>query len=78
MTSSDLWRADIISWCEYTDEAFRRSTGMLAPGKDYPAAMHPPDNEDRREQYRAWIGALGPSDLACILAIGAMRAAGEL
>ena len=37
-------------------EAFYRETGMLAPGKDQPAAMcGTPTGEERREAYDAWL-----------------------
>lgn len=38
-------------------EAFYRDTGLLAPGKDAPAAGGQPDDDVRRERYDAWIDA---------------------
>lgn len=38
-------------------EAFYRDTGLLAPGKDAPAAGGQPDREERSEKYDAWIDA---------------------
>lgn len=38
--------------------AFHRETGMLAPGKDQPAAMNgSPSLEERAERWRAWCAA---------------------
>jgi hypothetical protein len=35
--------------------AFYRETGLLAPGKDAPAAGGQPDHEERRARFDAWI-----------------------
>lgn len=34
---------------------FRRDTGMMAPGKDQPAAMGGPSIEEREAAWRAWL-----------------------
>ncbi len=39
-------------------DAFRRETGLLAPGKDTLAAAGGfPSEEERRERWRAWCAA---------------------
>lgn len=48
MADDELARIDVI------DRLFHAATGMLAPGKDYPAAMHPPDPEERRKAWSKW------------------------
>jgi hypothetical protein len=47
--TSRLARIDVL------DRLFYAATGMLSPGKDYPAAMGEPyTNEERRERYARW------------------------
>lgn len=36
-------------------EEFRRDTGMLAPGKDYPVGAHPPPDAERADRWAAWL-----------------------
>lgn len=38
-------------------EQFYKDTGMMAPGKDVPAAMGGPDVDERMEAWRAWTKA---------------------
>jgi hypothetical protein len=49
---------DALARFEELAEAFRRETGMLAPGKDQPAAMNgSPSLEERAERWRLWCAA---------------------
>jgi hypothetical protein len=40
---------------EVVDDLFRKHSGMLAPGKDYPVGSHPPDDGVRREAHERWF-----------------------
>lgn len=47
--------SDRLARIDVLDRLFYAATGMLAPGKDYPAAMGAPHtNEERRERYSKW------------------------
>jgi hypothetical protein len=48
--------ADALERFERDAEAFHRETGMLAPGKDQPAAMNgSPTDEERMDAWTAWL-----------------------
>lgn len=41
-------------------ERFHRETGLMAPGKDMPAAMGPVDHDERMSSWVDWLGRLYP------------------
>jgi hypothetical protein len=43
-----LHRIDVV------DDLFRKHSGMLAPGKDYPISSSPPPSPERREAWERW------------------------
>ena len=55
---------------ELKAEAFRLETGMLAPGKDSPAALNGPSFEEREAAWTAWQSKHGASFDLFIQALG--------
>jgi len=62
-------RGGFVDVYEALAAMFRRTSRMLAPGKDYPAALGEPFTwEQRREAWQVFCLSLGPSDKAAIVA----------
>ncbi len=40
---------------EYMAELFYKKTGLMAPGKDSPAAFGVTDREERQEAWKVWV-----------------------
>jgi hypothetical protein len=63
-----------IDYSEALAREFYRHHFMMAPGKDEPAAMNSPHSrEARRFCYSAFLSALGPIDVACVLSLYLLR-----
>lgn len=75
ITYKTMWEGrEFLTLIDVLDAAFYRANGMLAPGKDYPAEcgeVH--SHEERRARFRAWLGLLGPSDVAALVALTAWK-----
>jgi hypothetical protein len=54
---------------EITAHAFHRMTGMMAPGKDVPAAAGPSDHDARDAAMREWSEKFGPCVIAVLKAV---------
>lgn len=62
-------RGGFVDVYEALAATFRRTSRMLAPGKDYPAETGEPYTwEERRAAWQAFGSLLGPSDKACVIA----------
>ena len=40
---------------EYMAELFYKKTGLMAPGKDSPAALGVTDREERQDAWKVWV-----------------------
>ena len=47
--------ADASQRYEVLAKLFYREELVMAPGKDYPGAMSPPSDEERREKWERWM-----------------------
>ena len=57
---------------EIKAKAFQIMTGILAPGKDYPAAVNQPDYDLREESWKDWNLRHGKVVNAMILALSVL------
>jgi len=72
-TVQTLLARDPIALYEADASAFRRFTGLMAPGKSIAPEMDRDDFDYRMATWRAYMALLGPSDLAATVAVELWR-----